>query len=79
MEVTPLLHLTPNLFLNLGDGSALVQLNLQWDLSQNWQLLGALSVPVGPGGTEFGGLESGAEDLTLSVGPSLFAQIAWYF
>jgi len=79
VEVTPLVHLTPNLFVNMGDGSALLQLVLQWDLAQNWQVLGSFSAPLGPGGTEFGGLESGVEDLTLATGPSLFAQIAWYF
>jgi hypothetical protein len=79
VEVTPLLNLTPNLFLNLGDGSALLQLVLQWDVAQDWQVLGAFSAPLGPKGTEFGGIETGVEDLTLGVGPSLFAQVAWYF
>lgn len=79
VELTPLLNITPNLFVNLGDGSALAQLVLQWDLAQNWQLLGALSAPFGSSGTEYGGLETGVDDLTLEVGPSLFAQIAWYF
>lgn len=79
LELTPLLNLTPNLFVNLGDSSALLQLVMQWDLAQNWQLLGALSAPLGSSGTEYGGLETGVDDLTLEVGPSLFAQIAWYF
>ena len=79
LELTPLLNITPNLFVNLGDSSALLQLVMQWDLAQNWQLLGALSAPLGSSGTEYGGLETGVDDLTLEVGPSLFAQIAWYF
>ena len=79
LELTPLLNVTPNLFVNLGDSSALLQLVMQWDLAQNWQLLGALSAPLGSSGTEYGGLETGVGDLTLEVGPSLFAQIAWYF
>jgi hypothetical protein len=79
VELTPLLSVTPNVFFNLGDGSALTQLVLQWDLAQDWQLLAALSAPLGPGGTEYGGLDVGLDDLTLEVGPSLFAQIAWYF
>ena len=79
LELTPLLNVTPNLFVNLGDSSALLQLVMQWDLAQNWQLLGALSAPLGSSGTEYGGLETGVDDLTLEVGPSLFAQIAWYF
>ena len=79
VEVTPLLTLTPNLFINLGDGSALAQLVLQWDLERNWQLTGALTAPFGSGNTEYGGLETGVDDLTLETGLSLFAQLAWYF
>lgn len=79
IEVTPLLNITPNVFYNLGDGSALMQLALQWDLAQNWQVLGAVNVPIGPRGTEFGGLETGLDDLSLSTGPGLFLQAAFYF
>jgi hypothetical protein len=79
VEVTPLVNVTPNLFVNLGDGSALAQLVLQWNLAQDWQLLGALTAPLGSTGTEYGGLETERDDRTLEVGPSLFAQIAWYF
>lgn len=79
VEMSPLVHLTPNLFWNLGDDSALAQLVAQWDVGQNWQLLGAVNVPIGPSGTEYGGLETGLEELTLSTGPGLFVQVAWYF
>lgn len=79
VEVTPLLNLTPNLFVNLGDGSALAQVVAQWNIAQDWQLLGAVNLPLGPDGTEFGGLESGLDGLYLSAGPSLFAQLAFYF
>lgn len=79
VEITPLLNVIPNLFVNLGDQSALAQVVAQWNLAQDWQVLAAVNVPVGPAGTEFGGLESGVEGLRLSVGPSVFAQIAVYF
>lgn len=79
VELTPLVNLTPNIFVNMGDGSVLTQLVLQWDVAQNWQLLGSLAVPLGPSGTEYGGLETEVDDLTLEVGPSIFAQLAWYF
>lgn len=79
IEVTPLFTVTPNLFVNLGDGSALAQLIAQWNVSQNWQLLGSVNVPIGPRGTEYGGLETGVEGFSLATGPSLFAQLAWYF
>jgi hypothetical protein len=79
VEMTPLFHLTPNVFLNLGDNSGLVQLLGQYDWRQNWQILFALNLPFGADGTEFGGLDSPVEDLQLSQGPGLFAQLAFYF
>ena len=79
VELTPLVNVTPNLFFNADDGSALAQLVLQWDLAQNWQLLASVAAPFGSSNTEYGGLETGVDDLTLEVGPSLFAQLAWYF
>jgi len=35
-------------------------------------------VPIGPDGSEFGGIESGT-GLYLASGPGVFAQLAWYF
>jgi len=79
VEVTPLLNLTPNVFINLTDPSALAQLVLSYDWKQDFQLLGALNIPIGAPGTEYGGIESEQPDLYISTGPSLFAQLAWYF
>jgi hypothetical protein len=79
VEVSPLFTLTPNLFLNLEDGSFLAQLVAQYDLLQNWQLLLALNLPVGDSGTEFGGIDSAVEGMQLSQGASAFTQLAWYF
>jgi len=79
MELHPLFHLTPNVFVNLSDGSALVQIVTQNDLEQDLVLLGAVGLPVGPSGTEFGGIETDVPGLYLSRGPSLFLQLNWYF
>jgi len=79
MELHPLFHLTPNVFVNLSDGSALVQIVTQNDLKQDLVLLGALGLPLGPDGTEFGGIETGVDGAPLSRGPSLFLQVNWYF
>ncbi|NOR20290.1 MAG: hypothetical protein GQ538_09420 [Xanthomonadales bacterium] len=79
VELTPLLHLTPNAFINLTDPSALVQVVLSYDWQQDIQVLAALSVPVGPDGSEYGGIEARQPELFVSSGPSLFAQLAWYF
>ncbi|MGD8384988.1 MAG: hypothetical protein PVF89_06245, partial [Lysobacterales bacterium] len=54
IEVTPLLTVSPNIFINLGDPSALGQLVVTYDWLQNVQLIVAVSVPIGPAGTEFG-------------------------
>lgn len=79
VELHPLFHITPNLFWNVGDGSALVQLVTQNDLKTDLVLLGAVGLPLGPNGTEFGGIETEIPGVYLSRGPSLFLQLNWYF
>jgi hypothetical protein len=79
IEMTPLWLLTPNIFLNVEDGSALVQLVTQNDLKENLVFLGSLNVPIGPRGSEYGGIEAPVTDRYISTDLSIFAQIAWYF
>jgi len=79
VEMTPLFQLTPTLFLNLDDPSALAQLVAQYDVRQDFLLRAALNLPIGPPGSEYGGIESPVEGQYLSSGPGLFAQLAWYF
>lgn len=84
IELGPLWHLTPNVFLNLTDGSAFTQLISQHNLQENLQFVGALSLPVGPRGTEFGGLPVGGSnqaglDRFTNSSWSLYGQLAWYF
>lgn len=78
-EITPLLNLTPNLFVNLADPSALAQVVFSYDWKQDIQLLAAFSFPIGPDGSEYGGIDTAQPGLYFSTGPSLFAQLAWYF
>ena len=79
VELSPLLLVTPNLFLNLSDGSALFQAVLQRDLRQDLILLGSLNIPIGPDGTEFGGIPSDEPGEFLSTGAGIFLQLAAYF
>ena len=79
IEATPLCLLTPTVFLNVEDGSALIQFVSQNDLKENLAFLGSLNVPVGPKATEYGGIETGIANRYLSTDLSVFAQIAWYF
>lgn len=79
IEVTPLLNVTPNVFINLQDPSALAQLVVQYDWKQNLLFLGSLNIPIGPDGSEYGGTVSPVDGLYFSTGLSLFGQLAWYF
>jgi hypothetical protein len=36
-------------------------------------------MPIGPAGTEFGGIDSDVPGKQLSTGLGMFAQLAWYF
>ena len=79
IELSPLWLFTPNVFANLDDNSVMLQLLSQHDLQQDLQLMLALNLPFGSDGSEFGGIESGVPDRPLSVGASVFMQLAWYF
>jgi hypothetical protein len=79
IELHPLFHLTPNAFVNLSDGSALIQVATKNDLKEDLVLLGALNLPVGPNRTEFGGIETDIPGRYLSQGPGVFLQLNWYF
>jgi hypothetical protein len=79
IEVNPLWTLMPNLFANLDDGSALFQVTSRYSLGDNSELLAAINVPLGPPGTEFGGISTGQVNSYFSTELSLFAQFAWYF
>ena len=79
IEMTPLWGVTPTLLANLSDPSGLLQLVTNYSLSDNMTLLGSINVPLGPRGSEFGGVSAGQPDRYLSGGAGLFAQIAWYF
>jgi hypothetical protein len=79
VEVTPLWLLTPNVFVNVSDGSMLAQLVSTYDFKQDWRLLTALGIPVGAAGTEFGGIDAGIPGRYFSTGLNVYLQLAWYF
>jgi len=79
IELSPLWLFIPNVFANLDDDSVMLQLLSQHDLQQDLQLMLALNLPFGSDDSEFGGIESGVPDRPLSVGASVFIQLAWYF
>ena len=79
IEMSPLFMLIPNVFVNLEDPSALAQFVAQYDWKQNMLVLAALNIPIGPDGSEYGGIKAPVNNLFFSTGPSLFAQLAFYF
>jgi hypothetical protein len=80
VEMTPLLSLNPIVFINLGDGSGLLQFIGTYSLAQDLDLLAGINLPAGADGTEFGGLFTPDEDGgLLTPANSLFARLAWYF
>jgi len=79
IEMTPLWILTPNLFANVADGSALLQIVTRNNLSEDMEFIGALNIPLGPDGSEYGGISLDTPGVFLSTDASLFAQLAWYF
>ena len=79
IEMTPLWILTPTLFANVEDRSALVQIVTRHSLAEDMEFIGALNVPLGPNGSEYGGIALDMSGLYLSTEASLFAQLAWYF
>jgi len=79
IEMTPLWLLTPNLFANVDDPSALLQFVTQHSLGDNLTLLAAVNVALGADGTEFGGIAAGGGGGYLARGAGLFVQVAWYF
>jgi hypothetical protein len=79
VELSPLLLFTPNIFINLEDPSALAQFVVSYDWKQDLQVLGAINMPIGPNGSEYGGIPAPIEEQYFSTGPGVFAQLAWYF
>lgn len=78
-EVTPLLHISNNLLINLGDHSGLYQLIARYNLADNWQLTGNVNFNIGGKGTEFGGFPVQGSEEYLSQRSGVFTQLAWYF
>jgi hypothetical protein len=79
IEMTPLWILAPNIFANVEDGSALLQIVTRNNLSEEMEFIGALNIPIGPDGSEYGGIGLDMSGVYLSTDASLFVQLAWYF
>ncbi len=80
VQWTPLLMVSPSLIVNLRDGSVFSAIEATRDLSQRMLFSARLDAPLGPSGTEFGGLPPSA-DAAFVVGlpTRLVVKLAGYF
>ena len=79
IETTPLLNLTPTLFINLDDPSALFQFTGYYDWKTHLNFFAGIAVPFGSAGSEFGGIPTDTPDIYLSSGITLYSKIRYFF
>ena len=80
IEWTPLLTVSPGVIANLDDGSLYATAEGKWSLSDNTRLVFGAQFPVGPRGTEFGGLSfTGAGAPYVAKPVTAYLQLRQYF
>ena len=80
LEWTPLLTLSPSLIVNLNDGSVYAAGEADWSLNDNTDLIAGVQVPIGPNGSEFGGLPlTGTGAPYVAAPASAYVQLRRYF
>jgi hypothetical protein len=80
MEVTPLLDVSPTLLADLDDGSLYALFQASYSLEDNLVLIGGAQAPIGPSGSEFGGLRlQGGKQVFLGSPERLYVQVRRYF
>lgn len=80
LEWTPLLSLSPSIIANLDDGSFYAAAEANWSLSDNADLIAGAQVPIGPAGTEYGGLPaSGSTAPYVAPATTAYVQLRQHF
>lgn len=79
VEAHPLVNLFLTHLANLNDTSSFFQLRAVADITQDFQVITGLNVPIGPGGTEYGGLAFPGSDKFVSVPLSAFLRTSLFF
>ena len=80
VEATPLLTLSPSAIVNLDDFSVNLAAQANWSLGDNTNLILGANVPLGGGGTEFGGRALTARSTTYArPATTAYVQLRQYF
>jgi hypothetical protein len=79
VEWTPRVIIANTLIANLNDGSGLYQGTVTFDWKQNLTVLAGLVLPLGPNGTEYGGIPTSVPGTYYRPATSAYARLAWYF
>jgi hypothetical protein len=79
IELTPRWLLSPMVIWNMNDGSALAQFSASFDWKQNATLLLGGTLPLGPLGTEFGGIPLSTPGRYYRPALGAYARVARYF
>lgn len=80
LEWTPLFTFSPSVILNLDDKSLDLAAEANWSLNDNLNLIAGVQVPVGPSGTEFGGLPVSGGGAPYAEPPTTaYMQLRQYF
>lgn len=79
LEVSPLTRVEPTALVNLEDGSAYFLLQVHRNWSQNLDLDAGVQAPLGPRGTEYGGVRSDTLGAYLASGSTFWLRASRYF
>ena len=79
LDWTPRLRLDPTVLLNLDDDSAMVLFRARFNWFENVDLDAGFQEPLGPRGTEYGGVPVAVPPSWAAPGRLLWARLAWYF
>lgn len=80
LEVTPLLTVSPTLIAGLDDASAFALASASYSLADNLVLNAGVQLPIGPQGSEYGGLPLSPTNPTRLAAPKqVYLQLRRYF
>lgn len=79
VELSPLLHMSPALIMNLRDQSAMIPVNFTYSVRQNWNLLFGANLHLGAKDTEFGGVTVPGTNTVSAMPQQAYVQVARYF